>query len=363
MNKLISNNLLRLQHEMTFLHGEGITPNGMAEILGIKKSIIYDDLIAMNNESQFTLEISMPWDVYLENRKQIVEEYKKNGIDEGDIKIGELLNDCSETLLSDPKFASLLKSGAYDNYTFRRGSIIDSVEVILSSDELDTLNSFLNKDEGRSFMIKNSNRLRSEDLVDMVNYLLAVIKDGSSIEFSYKAKSQILKKTIRPIKIIHNTTEDTYYVFDHKGVSYNMDNILPLSIRDSNVKQNIARNIDEKRFEKMWGVNYSENGVRVKLKIYNEGKVIERVKNDLGSKLNDTNFTLFKQVGNADHIISESEEGADYAIFEDEVIGTEVFLSWVYSYGSSMILLEPRELVDKVLDSIKKRKEMYLEDI
>ena len=40
MNKLISNNLLRLQHEITFLEGDGITPEGLAAILGIKKSII-----------------------------------------------------------------------------------------------------------------------------------------------------------------------------------------------------------------------------------------------------------------------------------------------------------------------------------
>ena len=50
------------------------------------------------------------------------------------------------------------------------------------------------------------------------------------------------------------------------------------------------------------------------------------------------------------------ENGTEYAIFEDEVIGTEVFLSWVYSYGASMVLLEPRELVDKVIDSIEQRK-------
>ena len=126
-----------------------------------------------------------------------------------------------------------------------------------------------------------------------------------------------------------------------------MDNILPYSVKDSKVKQNIARNIDEKRFEKMWGVNYSEKGVKVKLKIFNEGKVIERVKNDLGSKLNDTNFKFFE------------ENGTEYAIFEDEVIGTEVFLSWVYSYGASMVLLEPRELVDKIIDSIEQRKQQY----
>ena len=342
MNKLISNNLLRLQHEMTFLKDEGITPEGLAAILGVSKSIIYDDIIALNNEPNFPLLINLTPDKLKEFKKQ-----KNKDLEEKDLKIkdSEYFDDSSEELLTDPKFAAALKSGAYDDCLFRYDTLSETVEVMLTSDEVDTLNSFLNKEDGaRAFFVKNSNRLRAIDQVDMVNYLLEVIKDGSSIDFSYKAKSKIIKKTIRPIKIIHNTTEDTYYVFDHKGVSYNMDKIFTASVKDSNVKQNIARNIDEKRFEKMWGVNYSEKGVKVKLKIFNEGKVIERVKNDLGSKLNDNNFKFFE------------ENGTEYAIFEDEVIGTEVFLSWVYSYGASMVLLEPRELVDKVIDSIEQRK-------
>ncbi len=347
MNKLISNNLLRLQHEITFLEGDGITPEGLAAILGIKKSIIYDDIIALNNESNFPLGMSLPLPK-LKEMKRLRKQNKTSDDEVEMVKDSEYFDDISEVLLTDPKFASTLKSGAYDDCRFFHDTLSETAVVMLTPDEADTLNSFLDKEEGAGALwVKNSNRLRFEDQVDLVNYLLEVIKDGGSVDFSYKAKTKILKKTIRPIKIIHNTTEDTYYVFDHKGTSYNMDNILPYSVKDSKVKQNIARNIDEKRFEKMWGVNYSEKGVKVKLKIFNEGKVIERVKNDLGSKLNDTNFKFFE------------ENGTEYAIFKDEVIGTEVFLSWVYSYGASMVLLEPRELVDKIIDSIEQRKQQY----
>ena len=70
MNKLISNNLLRLQHEMTFLKDEGITPEGLAAILGVSKSIIYDDIIALNNEPNFPLLINLTPDKLKEFNKK-----------------------------------------------------------------------------------------------------------------------------------------------------------------------------------------------------------------------------------------------------------------------------------------------------
>lgn len=334
-NILLDNNIYRLALIKSLLI-DGRSINSLAECLKIEKKIIYDDIITLNNypDSRLTMKIKQNTDTYSEDDDEL---------------------DRMDRLLHGKEFEENLRNGIYDGkddknnkddneYIFLIAG--NTVEVVLTSDELDVLNSFINDESViSSFYVKNNNILRSEEKVDMVNYILATIKDGKSIEFSYKAKSGIQQKVILPIKIIHNTTEDTFYVFDHKGISYNLDNVLPDSIRESNYVQKKSKKIDDKRFEKMWGVNYSEKGTVVKLKIYNEGNVIERVRNDLGRKLTEDTFHY--------------NEDDPYAIYEDEVIGTEVFLSWVYSYGSSMVILEPRELVDKVIDSIEKRKEMY----
>ncbi|MCR5213369.1 MAG: WYL domain-containing protein [Eubacterium sp.] len=325
MNNLVNNNMLRLQYEMVLLRGEGISINELESFLDINKSIIYDDIIAFNNENYFSLGMKRP-----------------DASDEDDEKADIMAN-----ILDDKKtFKNDLNNGKYDDYIFFSISDEKTLELVLTAEEYDVLNDFMNNNStSRAFQIKNSNMLRDYEIIDFVAYILDTIKEGGSISFIYHSKNTDQVKTIRPIKIIHNTTEDTYYIFDHKGKSYNIDRIQLDSIVESDAKQNIARNIDEKRFDKMWGVNYSEKGVKVKLKIFNEAKVIERVKCDLGKKLTDDNFTLYEDEG--------------YAIFEDEVIGAETFLSWVYGYGSSMVLLEPKELVDKVIDSIKKRKEIY----
>jgi len=325
-NTLLENNIYRLALIKSLLV-DGRSICSLAECLKLEKKIIYDDIITLKNYHNSHL---------IMKKSQKAQKEVDDELDTMDLMFGS-------------QFDKNLRKGEYDgkddnDYIFQ--IVGNTVEVILTSDELDVLNSFMNeKSDISSFYIKNNNVLRSEEKVDMVNYILVTIRDGKSIEFSYKAKSGIQTKIIHPIKIIHNTTEDTFYVFDHNGISYNLDNVLPDSIRESNCVQKISKKIDDNRFEKMWGVNYSEKATRVKLKIYKEGNVIERVMNDLGRKLTDDNFHY--------------KEGDSYAIYEDEVIGTEVFLSWVYSYGSSMVILEPRELVDKVIDSIEKRKEMY----
>ena len=328
MNRKMLNNQYRLLCELSLINSDGITLKKLASLLGVDIRIIYDDMAVILRRYGFSIIMQKPEFASLTEEEKIIEE------------------DSIDMLLSSDTFGSELRSGKYDDYQFLRVVEGDSIEICLDSDEMDTLMNFMNEEgAARAFFIKNNNTLRSFDQIDMVIYLLSVIEDGDSIQFDYKGKNRRVKKTIRPVKIIHNTTEDTFYVLDHKGKSYNLDRMMTDSIRQSDIAQSISSAIDEARFEKMWGVNYSEKCTHVRLKIYDEANVIERVRNDLGSKLNELTFTYYEDEG--------------YAIYEDDVIGEETFLSWVYGYGSSMVLLEPRKLVDKIINSIDERKNMY----
>ncbi len=323
MNRIINNNIYRIQNELLVLNGEGFSIKRLAKLIGISESIIRDDISYIKKTPQILLDMRLPNNYPNEEADYTCEK-----------QIDSILNDDS--------FDTKLKNGDYDDYIFFISSDDDMKEIMIESDELDILNDFMNEGEkGQKFFIKNSNVLRDDDQIYNVNYLLETIKAGDSIDLVYKGR----KKTIRPIKIIHNINDDLLYVFDHKGKSYNIEGIDFSKIRESGTHQMIGKNIDKTLFDKMWGVNYSTKYINVKVKIFNEGNVIERVKNDLGRKLETCKF-LF-------------EDGDEFAIYEDKVIGLECFLTWVYSYGSSMIILEPKELVDKVVKSLKDRKLMY----
>ena len=54
-------------------------------------------------------------------------------------------------------------------------------------------------------------------------------------------------------------------------------------------------------------------------------------------------------------------ENADgyYYLYEDDVLHISKLKSWVYSYGSSMVVIEPESLREEVIESYKKRKQYY----
>ena len=402
-SSLVNNNRYRLLNTITLLRGEGMSINTLSNLMGIDKKIIYDDIDVLIRESKFPivmknnrlvelekienkpqnklkklilndntyekliedirriLRIENAADSFEENKcedrkkkinsweKQLKNIKKLNEMDRINEfytvldNIWDYETDYIDRMRDEDGFISRLRAGGFDEYRFSISDYGPNVEVIMTSAEYDILNDFLNVHNlEKALYIKNSNITDlDENKVDDIIFLLEVIENGDSIDFIYEGATYKRKRTIRPIKILHNTNDDIYYLFDHHGNSYLVDKLSEMHISDK--KQNISSKINLDRFNKMWGVNYSERGTRIKLKIYDEGNVIDRVKNDLGSKVSDKTFSYFEDKG--------------YAIYEDEVIGVDNFLSWVYSYGSSMVVLEPRELVDRVINSIKERKE------
>ncbi|MNN57389.1 hypothetical protein D3C81_1723760 [compost metagenome] len=91
----------------------------------------------------------------------------------------------------------------------------------------------------------------------------------------------------------------------------------------------------------IWGMEQGEK-VKVKVKFLKEVDVENKIKRDLKYRKNK---------------ILEEYDG--FFLYEDIVIGINSFRAWIRSYGSSAIVLEPKELRDSILDSAKKCLEYY----
>ena len=330
MSKM-TNSIYRLETLITLLSGEGTTISRLAQFMDVSKGVIYDDLLSIMKDKNSRLMI-LTYD----------EDFEE-----------DFLSEDSGDGQSESIFARDIKTGKYDDVEiFVSTPYSNKIEVVLSAEEMDALQDFSDQklgstiSSGLSYLVKNSNSGFTERDIELSNYLIETMEDGDSLTITYlshKKDATPFTKTIRPIRIVHNINDNLVYVCDHEGNFYRFDCIK--NYRPSDEKLEISPDIDMKKFDKMWGVILSEDYTHVKLKIYDEVGVIDRVKKDLGDKVSDETFHYFEDEG--------------YAIYEDDVVGIGSFMSWVYSYGSSVVLLSPDELVKRVVDSIKIRKKYY----
>ena len=331
MSKM-TNSIYRLETLITLLGGEGTTINRLSKFMDVSKNVIYDDLLSIMKDKNSRLMI-LTYD----------EDYEDDFLSDETEAGGQ----------SASLFARDIKTGKYDDVEiFVSTPYSNKIEVVLTAEEMDALQDFSDQNVGGgsagglSYLVKNSNSNYTERDIELSNYLIETMEDGDSLTITYlphKNGASPFTKTIRPIRIVHNINDNLVYVCDHEGNFYRFDCIK--DYRPSDEKLEISPDIDMKKFDKMWGVILSEDYTHVKLKIFDEVNVIERVKKDLGNKANENTFHYYEEEG--------------YAIYEDDVVGVGSFMSWVYSYGSSVVLLSPDELVKRVVDSIKIRKEYY----
>lgn len=77
----------------------------------------------------------------------------------------------------------------------------------------------------------------------------------------------------------------------------------------------------------VWGNLFHDVPKSVKVKFYKEGRVWEKVRRDLECR---TNGKLYEKNG--------------FLYYEDIVYGFSKFSNWIYGYGSSAIVIEPKWL-------------------
>ncbi len=200
-----------------------------------------------------------------------------------------------------------------------------------------------------SFDIKNSYRFQSNKNLDKMFDIIAAIEHKKALEIDYcNAKHETSTIRIYPLKIIYDSVENNYAILcmaDKQPLVYRLDRIRSLRSCKASDAINFSTKLDpelEKIIPHVWGMSFSSEPANVKVRFYNEGNVWKKVKNDLSYR---TNGSLYEEDG--------------FLYYEDTVYGLDAFRTWIYSFGSSAIVLEPVRLREQIIDSLIARWEEY----
>ena len=183
--------------------------------------------------------------------------------------------------------------------------------------------------------------------------IVRAIEYGEAIRFLYKRPDSTQTVTIKPIRIIEYATFGRSYaisVQDERLVAFRLDRIKNVEIVDEKkieVGNDSVQNEILQKINYVWDMDF-QGEFDVKFKVYNDnaGRVIEKVKRDIK-----------QYVDCAGYKITEVDGGN--IIVEGHVIGKGAFERYIRSYGASIVVFEPQEVVEDIVRSNEAKLEMY----
>ena len=250
-----------------------------------------------------------------------------------------------------------LLSGLYDDTKFNiNAKFLDydndmsEYMLALSSEEYTHLNEILEK-QGKTlqkmdglFKVKNSLEIIQPE-TDVTFDVLDKINEGKCIKFEYtnKKKGTTDWVKIKPEWINYNSDTGFMYIVDADGYKYKVDRIKGLRVYDLEAGEKVDK---KPKIKKEW--------VDVVIhipKIEGYDNLIYKIKDDVRKRNMDPSYNV------DDHF---SEDESKY-IYRDRIEKGDMgnFKSWIYSYGSSFIVMEPKNLRQQVIDSYKASAEYY----
>ena len=257
----------------------------------------------------------------------------------------------------DPDLEEQLLNGGFDHIPIDIENCsltgCDNFNIALSYDEslaLDAIRKDITPDKPSpitktSFLqIKDSYRTIHDyqELTSRLQIIDEAIKKKKSLSMNYKNSiGEILKITFQPLKISYDESENLYCVLsvsENKIQVHRLDRILDLRPGTEKVDAGDSSIIDSIA-PQVWGNCFSEKPEHIKVKFYNEANVWEKVKRDLACR---TKGKLYEKDG--------------YLYYEDTVYGISKFRPWIYGFGSSAIVQEPKSLREHIIKSLKERK-------
>lgn len=172
----------------------------------------------------------------------------------------------------------------------------------------------------------------------------SAINDKKIINVKYRNnKNEVNEMKIEPLALVYYEFENKFYLlgqYNNNLMTYSLERFIKTDITNERFVDNLDIDFD-KYLANVWGME-SGNRVKVKIKFIKEANVEEKVKRDLQRR-------IYKTI----------EEYDDYFIYSDEVIGINSFKQWLRSFGSSAIVLEPKELRDEIVEAVKKALRYY----
>lgn len=316
MSKNNENAIYRLNTILTLFQVEGVSYSvqELAKLLDIPASVIRKDIIMLHTHDECGITF------YAE---------EEDGPE-----------DIAEALKSEK--ADDLILGAITQYE-------SEVYLPLSEWEISCLNEFLDGKQfsagkvHKNYTIKPMYNQARANMQIKVKEMNEVIQKGQSIRVKYKTRSGTFTEwLIRPLELVYNAMDDLYYVVTvdrGRMVSLRLDRIRSYRVVDEKIETGDTDIL--KLLPNIWGMELGEK-VHVKIKILNEANVQHKVKRDLAQRIHGT----------------WTEIGEDL-YFEDDVIGIYNFKSWLNSYGSSVLVIEPESLRKEIMESARKRIAFY----
>ncbi len=241
-------------------------------------------------------------------------------------------------------------SGKLDDVRFMAENTFQSDFVIpLTQVELECLNAFLEDNQYfrgtvyKNYDIKPLPNFNQTRMLEKVAEFNQLIRQGETIHILYrKGNTSRIRHRIKPLKVVEDSTEQRFYIVtvqEGNLRAFRLDRILEYEIAQEKIEIDDLSPLE--LLPNVWGMEINKP-VHVKIKILNEAKVQEKVRKDLECRTNGS-FT---------------QEG-DVLYFEDDVIGINSFKRWLYGYGSSVLVVEPKSLRDAIADSVRRRLEFY----
>lgn len=330
MNSSTISSLERLTYitELLYDRKESYSVNDIAECLNTPSAIIRHDLEAIALSREFRM------DFYSDDPKFDMYE-----------DVSEMVKDLRTGALDNMEF-NLCQTDSWDDDDFFH-------TIPLSIAEYHALENFapeiVTKSSFPLFKKKTITSPLGKSIKEYRSILSEAIVQHRTMQISYRANTgEDFQKAILPVALSHNVLDNLVYVISYENDTYQVYRLDRIKHMRQALHQlpyptdlRILENLDY-----VWGMDYKFQPEikpsKVRLLIEDTGNVLYKVRRD----------TATRKHG---HLFQENGQW----IYEDLVIGLNSFRSWIFSYGSSVLVLEPKELQENVLESYLKRSRSF----
>ncbi|MGN1382673.1 MAG: WYL domain-containing protein [Eubacterium sp.] len=205
-----------------------------------------------------------------------------------------------------------------------------------------------------------------QDTYNVESWIQQAIDDGKGVAITTNFGRT--EAPLFPVRILHTTSNNLNYAVFYRKPEDEMDEPQEYSrsiyflrrldyiekvriLANEKMPEMNKRMKDElERFDYIWGadVKPEDEPADVKVKIYAEtNNILSKIKADI----------VNRKYGKLTP--SETEENVYY--YTDKVIGMDSFRGWLFSYGNSVVVLEPKELAERICTSAERKLQFYRE--
>lgn len=349
----------------------GYSANVLSELLDIEPYEIRK-LITAILSTEFFNSVTLYHPVIFSDEKNHLKEYK---IPEDMYELDKLLTDCTiGTIIYDESFINNIIISIYSSVlSFSKNTDSSSFFFSLFENEYDkSIFNYLKSDEADDTQ-NNSLKIiyKRPNLAD--EFPKELLELWIKIDRAINLQSTILVRylirgtdknpirTILPLKLVfenhhcyllglsvNNKIKITPENFKSNLFSYRLDR-MDQTFFNIGRKYELPDGINLDFINNIWGMDTKnlDDPIYVKVQFFDHFDVFKKVESDLEARKHNNPYFSLEQDGNG------------HLIYEDIIYGYFSFRSWIYKFGASAKVIEPKKLIDDIVTSARERLKMY----